>query len=236
MNKSESLVKIAPALVKAQEAIKAAIKDATNPHFRSKYADLGAVVEAVKPALVANGLTFLQGVEDAEGGVKIETMLLHTSGEWISSTMRIPASKQDAQGYGSAITYGRRYGLQSMCGVPAEDDDGNAAAKGSANERTQNANTAKGLPAAPITPTSGAGETLSAEQRKRVESMASEVIDCFEAGAPEAAYGLIEDAKLDTDEKLFLWTFLDSKMRAALKKISAERKQAALKREEATQP
>lgn len=127
MNKSESIGKIAPALVKAQAAIKAAIKDSTNPHFRSKYADLGAVVEAVKPALLAHELTFLQGVEDADNGVRVETMLLHSSGEWISSTLRIPASKQDAQGYGSAITYGRRYGLQSMCGVPAEDDDGEAA-------------------------------------------------------------------------------------------------------------
>lgn len=127
MQHSETLKEIAPALVKAQSAIRSAIKDATNPHFRSKYADLSSVVEAVKPALVANGITFLQGVADAEGGVAVETMLLHTSGEWISSTLRIPASKNDAQGYGSAITYGRRYGLQSLCGVPSDDDDGNAA-------------------------------------------------------------------------------------------------------------
>lgn len=129
MNRSESIAVIAAALVKAQGEMKAAVKDATNPHFRSKYADLESVVDAVKGPLLKNGITFIQGVHDADGGVAIETMLLHSSGEWISSTLRLPASKQDAQGYGSAITYGRRYGLQSMCGVPAADDDGNAAAK-----------------------------------------------------------------------------------------------------------
>jgi hypothetical protein len=128
MNHSSTIEKIAPALVKAQAEIKAALKDSTNPHFRSKYADLSSVVEAVKGPLLKNGIAFLQGIHDAVEGVAIETMLLHASGEWISSTCRIPAVKQDAQGYGSAITYGRRYGLQSMCGVPAEDDDGNAAA------------------------------------------------------------------------------------------------------------
>ena len=127
MNRSDTLKEIAPALVKAQGEIKAALKDSTNPHFRSKYADLSSVVEAVKSPLLKNGISFLQGIHDAEGGVAVETMLLHTSGEWISSTLRIPASKQDAQGFGSAITYGRRYGLMAICGVPAEDDDGNAA-------------------------------------------------------------------------------------------------------------
>lgn len=129
MNKSESIVKIAPALLKAQKAIKAALKDANNPHFKSKYADLSSVIDAVKAPLNEAGITFLQGVEDAETGVAVETVLMHESGEWISSTIKIPASKQDAQGYGSATTYARRYGLQAMCGVPAEDDDGNAASK-----------------------------------------------------------------------------------------------------------
>jgi hypothetical protein len=129
MKTSETISKIAPALLKAQKAIKAALKDAANPHFKSKYADLSSVVDAVKGPLNDAGITFLQGVEDAENGVAVETMLLHESGEWLSSTIKIPASKQDAQGYGSATTYARRYGLQAMCGVPAEDDDGNAASK-----------------------------------------------------------------------------------------------------------
>jgi hypothetical protein len=145
VNKSDSITKIAPALVKAQGQIKAAIKDSTNPHFRSKYADLSSVVDAVKAALLANEITFMQGVEDAEGGVAVETMLLHSSGEWISSTLRIPASKQDAQGYGSAITYGRRYGLQAMCGVPAEDDDGNAAVKATTEQKPVDAQGKKAL-------------------------------------------------------------------------------------------
>lgn len=127
MHRSESIKELAAALPKAQAAMKGAVKDAQNPHFRSKYADLTSVIEAVKPALNANGITFLQPVTFNEHGVCVETLLLHTSGEWISESLTIPVSKHDAQGVGSAISYGRRYGLQAICGVPAEDDDGNAA-------------------------------------------------------------------------------------------------------------
>ena len=230
MNKSESIAKLAPALVKAQAAIRAAIKDATNPHFRSKYADLGAVVEAVKPALVANDLTFVQGVMDAENGVAVETMLLHTSGEWISSTLRIPASKQDAQGYGSAITYGRRYGLQSMCGVPAEDDDGNAAAKGVASERIENK-----IANAGVTPNADAGKGLNAAQKEKIDRLCADVTDFFSAEDAQGAYDAIEAAELDNEEKLFLWSKLGSKERSTLKKLSKAARDAELKRDEAPQ-
>src|SRR5678816_4406351 len=127
MNQSTTIKELAMALWKAQRKMKAAAKDSTNPHFRSEYADLGSVIEAVKEPLSSEGITFLQGIQDAPEGIAVETMLLHVSGEWISSTLRLPAVKQDAQAYGSAITYGRRYGLQAICGIPAEDDDGNAA-------------------------------------------------------------------------------------------------------------
>lgn len=218
MKKSDSITKIAPALVKAQGQIKAAIKDSTNPHFRSKYADLGSVVDAVKAALLVNEITFMQGVEDAENGVAVETMLLHSSGEWISSTLRIPASKQDAQGYGSAITYGRRYGLQAMCGVPAEDDDGNAAAKGVARERIEDK-----IKDAGVTPNAGAGEGLSAAQKEKIDRLHSDVTDFFVADDSEGAYDAIEHAGLDAEEKLFLWSKLGSKERATLKKIGKAR-------------
>jgi hypothetical protein len=129
MNKSDSIKEIAAALVKAQAAIKGAVKDATNPHFRSKYADLTSVIDAVKDALNTNGITFLQPVTFSDEGVSVETVLMHSSGEWISEKLAVPVSKHDAQGVGSAISYGRRYGLQAMCGVPSEDDDGNDAVK-----------------------------------------------------------------------------------------------------------
>lgn len=121
------------AMARAFAEIEAATKDATNPHFRSKYADLSSVIAAIKPALVDNGLFFTQRCQPSEGGVCVETFVHHKSGENMSlGTIYVPANKQDAQGYGSAITYARRYALQTGFGVPTEDDDGNAAAKSTA--------------------------------------------------------------------------------------------------------
>lgn len=107
------------------------IKNAKNPHFQSKYADLAAVVDAVQPALQKAKIAFVQGssarYSDNAALVAIETMLLHESGEWVSQELTLKPTKSDPQGVGSAITYGRRYGLQAICGVAPEDDDGNAA-------------------------------------------------------------------------------------------------------------
>ena len=207
MEHSDKITTLAPALVKAQADIKAAIKDSTNPHFKSKYADLAAVIEAVKAPLLAQGITFLQGVSDAPDGVAVETMLLHQSGEWMSSTCRIPASKQDAQGYGSAITYGRRYGLQALTGLPAEDDDGNAA-------------TAAAPAKSAITPNSGAGDALTAKQKKVVLDVAACVKEFLKDGNTWNAYAHIEEQGLDNDEKLYLWAQLDSRERADIKAAS----------------
>jgi hypothetical protein len=114
--------------VQAQSEISAAVKDSTNPHFKSKYADLSSVVSAIKPALSKHGLGFVQVFREASGGVTIETVIIHESGEQFPcGPLFVPASKQDAQGYGSAITYTRRYSLQTAVGLPSEDDDGNGA-------------------------------------------------------------------------------------------------------------
>jgi hypothetical protein len=116
------------ALVKCQAKLGAATKDKTNPQFKSKYADLASVVDAIKPVAAKCGLAYVQIFREAEGGVCIETVIVHESGEEKSTgPLFVPASKQDAQGYGSAITYARRYGLQTAFGIPA-DDDGHAAA------------------------------------------------------------------------------------------------------------
>ena len=127
---------LAKALVTAQAAMSHAAKDSKNPHFKSAYSSLASVIDAVRPALSANGLSFVQMLHSAsthpsfEGGVAVETVLIHESGEQLScGTLFIPASKQDAQGYGSAISYAKRYSLQSALGIASEDDDGNAAAK-----------------------------------------------------------------------------------------------------------
>lgn len=121
---------IATALVKAQRAFAPALKTSTNPHFRSRYADLAACVEAVIDALNANGIALIQRTHDSDNGVAVETLLVHESGESISGgILHVPAAKHDPQGYGSALTYARRYSLMAACGIAPEDDDANAAQK-----------------------------------------------------------------------------------------------------------
>lgn len=123
--------KIAAAFVKAKRAFGPALKDKTNPAFRSKYADLGACIDAVEDALLDNGIAFIQETFEDSTGVTVETVFLHDSGESIRcGKLHVPASKQDPQGYGSALTYARRYSLCAACGIAPEDDDGNAASKG----------------------------------------------------------------------------------------------------------
>ena len=130
MNKSESIANLSAAMAKAFQKIEGAVKDKTNPHFKSKYADLGNVVDAVKPALAEHGLWFSQVSYDIENHAAIETVIYHSSGEWLScGIVSVPVSKGDAQGYGSALTYARRYSLSAAFGVAPEDDDGNAAAQ-----------------------------------------------------------------------------------------------------------
>lgn len=123
-------IAIAGAMAKAFSAIEAATKSANNPHFKSKYADLGSVIDAIKPALTANGLFFTQHPVPCEGGVQVETHLHHESGDHMAlGSLFVPANKNDAQAYGSALTYARRYALVTAFGVPVEDDDGNAASR-----------------------------------------------------------------------------------------------------------
>jgi hypothetical protein len=122
--------KIASAFVKAQKAFGPALKSSTNPHFRSRYADLSACVEAVIDALNANGIALMQKTYECKEGVMVETIFVHESGEVIESGMlHVPAVKHDAQGFGSALTYARRYSLMAACGIAPEDDDGNAASR-----------------------------------------------------------------------------------------------------------
>jgi hypothetical protein len=135
VNHSDSLAALAPALAAAQGELAPVVKDSVNPHFRSTYVSLDAILTAVRPVLARHGLSVVQGggtPHTDEAGrvlaVTIRTMLLHRSGEWIANTVLMPLAKQDAQGSGAAITYGRRYGLSALLALATEeDDDGNAA-------------------------------------------------------------------------------------------------------------
>ena len=117
------------ALAAAQIEMGPALKDSTNPAFRSKYADLSSVMAACLPALNKHGICVIQPICDEEGKRYVKTVLAHESGETLDCRVELIIGKNDMQGYGSAVTYARRYGLMAMAGIAPEDDDGNAAAK-----------------------------------------------------------------------------------------------------------
>ena len=128
MQRSESIAALAAALAKAQGAIEGAVKGKTNPAFRSKYADLGAVWDAIREPLASNGLAVVQQLGTDAGQVACTTVILHSSGEWLElAPFVVPVSKQDAQGFGSAATYCRRYSLMAAVGIAPVDDDGEGA-------------------------------------------------------------------------------------------------------------
>lgn len=127
LNRSESIGQLAMALAKAQSSMTGAVKDSANPFFKSKYADLSSCWDSWRTAGPPNGLAIIQNPAFINSGVEIETILVHESGEWISNYLWLPIAKDDAQGIGSAITYGRRYGFCAITGIAPEDDDGNAA-------------------------------------------------------------------------------------------------------------
>lgn len=130
METSPTVAALADALAKAQASVEGATKGKVNPAFKSKYADLASVWEACREALTQNGLSVIQSPgELADGRMEMTTMLLHQSGEWVRGSLTIPLGKIDAQGYGSATTYARRFALAAFVGVAPEDDDGAAASK-----------------------------------------------------------------------------------------------------------
>jgi hypothetical protein len=204
-------MKASAAFVRAQAGFGAALKTSTNPHFRSRYADLSACVEAVIDSLHKNGFALMQKTHECESGVAVETILMHESGEQISGgILRVPASKQDPQGYGSALTYARRYSLMAVCGIAPEDDDGNAASKPKPAEKK------------PMQiPANTAGqdylEKCNEQERALILDYAMEIEGADDQGAFET-YTKAK-AKLDTDQQAALWSKVSSKKRSAIKKI-----------------
>lgn len=135
MNQSGCITNIAKALVAAQGEIKSVPKDSVNPHFKNRYASLETITETIRPILTRHGLALVQGggiptsnEHGAVTAISVESLLVHTSGEWIGSSVTMPLDKATPQGVGSAVSYGRRYGLCSLLAITTdEDDDGNAA-------------------------------------------------------------------------------------------------------------
>lgn len=126
-NKSNTIGELAGALAKAQGAYGRATKQSDNPYFKSKYADLATVLEAIRQPLSDNGLAFVQLVYPNPASAVVESALMHSSGEWISATIELTPARVDPQGMGSAITYARRYGASALLGIAQEDDDGEKA-------------------------------------------------------------------------------------------------------------
>lgn len=192
---------IIAAFIKAQQAFKPAVKDAVNPHFKSKYVTLQAAIDAVLPALHANGFALIQATLVQDGRTILRTHITHVNGESISSDYPVHPVKADPQGEGSALTYARRYALMALCGIAPEDDDGNAAV-------------------AAVTPTAGVWERLDPDEQAWLEKVAADVAAHLATDAAAAADHL-KAQQLDADEKAAIWTRFDSKQRSALKKAMA---------------
>lgn len=207
---------LAAAFVRAQKGFAPALKSSLNPHFKSKYVDLAGCVEAVIDALNANGIALMQHTSESESGVVVETVFLHESGETLScGKLHVPASKQDAQGYGSALTYARRYSLMAACGIAPEDDDGNAASK---------------KPAKPPVKAALEGVEIPEPRQAELKALAMDLVHYCEAcDDVVTAANLLTEANLDADSKLFLWDALqpNSKTRSAIKKELAARQPLA---------
>ena len=189
---------IASALVRAQRGFAPALKTSTNPHFRSKYVDLAGCVEAVVDALNAAGIALVQRTSEDSTGVTVETVFVHESGEMLEcGKLHVPASKQDPQGYGSALTYARRYSLMAACGIAPEDDDGNAASK--------------------VKVSATKTDLVTPHRMNVVADVAAAINERMSAndviGALDEFQGIT-----DVEEKTALWGMLDSKTRSAIKK------------------
>lgn len=222
MNKSDEIKDLADALAKAQGEIENASKSSVNPHFKSKYADLAEVLNTVRPVFSAHGLSVTQMPSFADSVCSVETLLMHSSGQWISSTASATVSKNDAQGVGSCITYLRRYSLAAVAGIAQEDDDANAAVGSRPKTQQQ-----QKVQPAKILPTDGAWEAMSADEQSFLTDISMEVVRLVTTFSADEAHKYLESQKLDGDEKVALWTRLDSKTRSALKRAHEAAKVAA---------
>jgi hypothetical protein len=207
----EPINELAKALAVAQSKMEGAAKDTSNPFFKSKYADLSSVTSAVRSGLDGTGLSYVQFVHDKPECAAIETLILHSSGQSLSTgIVCVPVAKHDAQGYGSAITYARRYGLAMAFGVAPEDDDGNAANKSPPPRSTK--------------PTGNAAriefEALPEGKKYTIRDYVTALGEHTERKDFASAFDLLQSFNLDSDDKVYLWSQLDSATRTAFTALS----------------
>jgi hypothetical protein len=202
MKQSESITDLATALCLAQAEMGGAIKDSTNPFFNSSYADLTSVIKVIKEPFAKWGLSFVQlPVTSAGGnGVGVSTMLMHKSGQWLQGEYLLPMDKVTPQGAGSAITYARRYALQSLVGIPSVDDDSELAMFGF--DRNEDNTVVIDMTL------EGLSETVSAPPAKRVskklmQDLMALVIESEATGEHTVMNEAL--AELDENEKQKLW-------------------------------
>jgi len=210
INHSEQISNIAAALLKAQRDIGHVLKAADNPYFKMRYADLTAVIDSVKEPLNKNGITFLQAVDsDTEGKPVIDTILLHESGQYLSTRTPVFCKKpDDPQAFGSGVTYSKRYALQAILGLPTEDDDAEKATARGDEQRK---------PAA-YTPPATKPDTKPVPTPAEVKAANKTLV--------EQAFFEFQTVHADEmpDGKIFCYKYFDAEFRAAFKALTSTKK------------
>lgn len=213
MNTEHATAELFAALSTAQGEIENADKNAANPHFKSKYADLAEVLNTIRPVFAKHGLSLTHSTEFDGSRVSVVTLLAHKSGGYITGTASCVPAKTDAQGVGSATTYLRRYSAAGMAGIAQEDDDGNAAA----HSKKPTAITTK------VTPTDGVWDAQTPESQAFLLKLAGEVVALFSSEGADTAADHLTAQGLDTDEKAAVWSRLESHVRTGLTKAMKNR-------------
>jgi hypothetical protein len=239
MKTSEIINELAEALAKAQGQMKHALKDSNNPAFGSKYADLVAVWDVARAPLSENGLCVIQmPIHSEDGRLHLTTRIAHKSGQWIEETMSIPVAKDNAHGYGSGITYCKRFALSAAVGIVADlDDDGNEASKAT------NGNAAAA--AKPLKPAFATAHTardtavdeynrMTPEEQQWAREQALELIALHDDG--KDMYRWKETQNWSAEEFMAIWSQLPSNVRTKFKKQKVDALSKPLAAELASQP
>lgn len=208
------------ALAQAQAKIENASKNASNPHFRSKYADLAEVLSTIREVFPENGLSLIQSPSFDGSVVSVTSILAHSGGGYLTSTLSCVPAKTDAQGVGAATTYLRRYGGAAIAGIAQEDDDGNAAAH---NRKPLPPKAGGNVVQMFGKPLDGAWDNIDDADRVTIHGIAGDVKELLAQDAPLDACRAYLSAG-SHENKMALWTLLDSKQRATLKKAQDELK------------